>query len=150
MVVRIRNPDSGTTDTISSLPIIACGVVSVMVLLEAMAIVSPSQVSEESLISHARYILDNALTRLTEQSEGGRRFLFNDFELRIKVLMFSLKIEDGISSSLEVRLLNELASTFKISGDVKLTNQRVTIGAPVLYMKGGAPYPAEIIVVVGT
>ena len=144
--------ENAATDVLSSLSVIACCIVSVMMLLGVFAhsMTGESSGSEGNvLLGECQNILSTALGHLTSESQDGRRYISHDWENRLKVIDFDLKIGLDTSASVEVRLFNKLPFELALVGNISSCGEVRSASEPVILIADGRLNPGEIIVKVG-
>jgi len=144
----MRNDAAGTTDVLSSLPIIACCIFAVMMLVAAIG-QSAGRDGREGLEGPCGELLDEALRNLTAQSEDGRRYLYMDWEERAGALRPAECSDALLTSSIEVRLLGVNSSELILHGNLSSCREVFSEGAPVLLVSGRCTIPGEIVARVG-
>jgi len=144
--------ENAATDVLSSLPIIACCIVSVMILMGvfAHAMAGGSGDSEgKALIEECQRILSTALGHLTSESQDGRRYIAHDWEGRLKSIDFGLETRRDASVSIEVRLFDHAPYESALTGNVSMCQEVRSASEPVILIDHGRLNPGEIIVKVG-
>ena len=151
MCIMTRSDDA-STDVLSSLPIIACCVVSVMILLVSFSHAmsrGSSGSGSDALAEECRRIISLAFGELTSESQDGRRYLANDWADRLTDIEFFPETPLGESASIELRLFDHAASEFPLAGNVSSCPEVRTISEPVILVDRGRAFPGEMIVKVG-
>jgi len=148
-MIRLEN---AATDVLSSLPIIACCIVSVMILMGTFshAMAGGSGDSEgKALIEECQRILSTALGHLTSESQDGRRYIAHDWEDRLKSIDLDPETERDASASIEVRLINQAPYELALAGNISMCQEVRSASEPVILIDHGRLIPGEIIVKVG-
>jgi hypothetical protein len=145
--------DSAATDILSSLPIIACCIVSVMILVGVLAHTTSggSIVSKGgALDEECHRILSTTLKVLTSESEDGRRFIAHDWEVRLRSMEFHPEDGPDVSLSIEVRLFRLAPFEIAVAGSISSCQEVRSAAEPVILVDQGRLVPGEIIVKVGS
>ena len=142
---------SGSTDVLSSLPLTACCIFAVMILLAAIGQSAgrSSARGGEDAEEACRELLDEAISLLTEDHIGGKRYLYDDWASRAQRLLPLVGEHEGLSFSICVRLFGEDVQELPLSGNSGGCREVFTESAPLLSMKAGRCLPGEIIAKVG-
>jgi hypothetical protein len=144
--------EDAATDVLSSLPIIACCIVSVMILMGtfAHAMSGGSGNSEgKALLEECQRILSMASGHLTSESQDGRRYIAHDWEDRLKGIDFNLETWQDAAASIEVRLFNQAPYELPLTGSISMCQEVRSASEPVILIDRGRLNPGEIIVKVG-
>jgi hypothetical protein len=144
--------ENAATDVLSSLPIIACCVVSVMMLMGAFshAMAGGSGDSgSKALLEECRRILSAALGHLATESQDGRRYIAHDWEDRLKGVDFDLEARLDASASIEVRLFDKAPYELVLAGNISMCQEVRSASEPMILIDHGRLNPGEIIVKVG-
>lgn len=151
-----RNPmpagAEGATDVLSSLPIIACCIIAVMVLVAAIGQTSGNGYEGgggAALDDSCAALLDETLNLLTERSEDGRRYLDADWRGRAVDVPLPESPIEGASYAVTVRLLGERDTECSLSGNISACSEVFSESAPVMLVSGGVCIPGDIIARVG-
>ena len=141
----------GATDALSSLPIIACCVFAVMVLVAAIGQTEPDGFASRGgfMEDSCGDLLGEALDLLTERSEDGRRYLDGDWMEHAADTPLPESSVDGASYAVAVRLLGEEAAEFPLNGNISGCSEVFSESAPVMLVSGGVHIPGEVIARVG-
>jgi len=145
----MKNDEHGTTDVLSSLPIIACCIFAVMILVAAIGQSAGGRGKDEGLSDSCNALLEQALKNMTVRSEDGRHYLDKDWRERAAILAPVGSEEGTVSSAIEVRLLGENTSMTGLSGNIGGCRESFSASAPVLLITGNICIPGEIIARVG-
>ena len=142
----------GTTDVLSSLPIIACCISAVMVLVAAIGQAAGGRfgrIGDDGMDESCEALLEQALRNMTIRSDDGRRYLDGDWSKRAP-LVSALNFQDtSMSSAIEVRLLGAPSCEFLLSGNTSICLEVYSASAPVLLITGGICVPGEVVARVG-
>lgn len=144
----MRSEADGATDVLSSLPIIACCIFAVMVLVAAIGQTAVSRYDgdgEAAMEESCRGLLAEAAKTLTERSEDGRRYLDKDWRERAAGMSPPESSPEGVSTAITVRLLGEEPSEFPLSGNISVCREIFSASAPILLVSEGTCIPGEII-----
>jgi hypothetical protein len=144
--------ENAATDVLSSLPIIACCIVSVMILMGTFshAMAGGSGDSEgKVLLEECERILSVALGHLTSESQDGRRYIAHDWEGRLEGIDFGLEIGRSTSASIEVRLFDQAPYELALAGNISMCQEVRSASEPVILIDNGRLNPGEMIVKVG-
>jgi len=142
----------GTTDVLSSLPIIACCIFAVMVLVAAIGQAAGGRfgrTGDGGMEESCEALLEEALRNMTVRSEDGRRYLDGDWGKRAPLVPAPNFQDTSMSSAIEVRLLGAPSCEFLLSGNMSSCLEVYSASAPVLLITGGICVPGEIVVRVG-
>lgn len=143
---------AATTDVMSSLPLIGCCVVAVMVLLAAIGQDAARTAHNDESISldeGCSMLLSKVLGLLTSVADDGVRYLTPDWKARMISLQSEATSGPEMPSSIIVRVFNSGESKFSISGNISLCRDVKSSSEPVLLVTSGDRIPGEIIVMVG-
>jgi hypothetical protein len=144
--------ESAATDILSSLPVIACCIVSVMILVGTFshATARGSSDSEgKALIEECKRILTTALGHLTSLSQDGRRYIANDWEGRLKDVDFGTETTRDASIAIQVRLFGLTPYELELAGNISMCKEVRSASEPVILIDQGRLIPGEIIAEVG-
>jgi hypothetical protein len=145
----MKKDDRGATDVLSSLPIIACCIFAVMVLVAAIGQSAKGHDGQSEIGKSCNALLEEALSNMTVRSEDGRLYLDLDWSDRAGDLPAARYQDSPLSSAIEVRLLGANSSVFALSGNLSSCNEVFSASAPVLFVSGGHCIPGEIVARVG-
>jgi hypothetical protein len=144
--------ENAATDVLSSLLVIACCIVSVMILMGtfAHAMAGGSGDSEgKVLIEECQHILSTALGHLTSESQDGMRYIAHDWESRLKSIDFDTEAGRGASASIEIRLFDHAPYELVLTGNISMCKEVRSASKPIILIDDGRLNPGEIIVKVG-
>jgi hypothetical protein len=144
--------ESAATDILSSLPIIACCIISVMILVGSFGhAMSRGFIDRDSgaLDESCNRLLSAAMGLLTSGADDGLRYLAQDWCDRLKDNDVGIAVGPGASASIVVRVLGQAQSEFSLVGDTSLCDELRSASAPVLLVSGGKVSPGEVMALVG-
>lgn len=144
--------DGATTDVLSSLPMIACCIVAVMVLIAAItSVVARQSASNESdhLSEDCRRLISEVMNAVTSEASDGRRYLAHDWQARVPGLAPDLSLDPGVSACIEVRVLGLLPWECTFAGNISECSEVRTLIEPVLIVDGQNCVPGELTAKVG-
>ncbi|HUW42804.1 MAG TPA: hypothetical protein VMW02_01060 [Thermoplasmata archaeon] len=143
--------ENAATDVLSSLPVIACCIVSVMMLMGAFshALAGGYRDSEsKALVEECQRILSTTLLHLTSARDG-RRYIAHDWEDRLKGIDFNPEAGRDASASIEVRLFDHAPYELALTGNTSMCQEVRSASEPVILINHGRLNPGEIIVRAG-
>lgn len=142
--------ESGSTDTLSTLPLVACCAVAVVVLIAAMKHAAGGVSPEiEELTSFCSELLENAERNLTRMSEDGRIYLNPGWTELAAEIEMPENVPGDISSLVIVRILGRAEFSLPIYGDVSSCSEVVSSAEPFIFVEGGVRLPGELIAEAG-
>jgi hypothetical protein len=141
--------ESGSTDTLSTLPLVACCAVAVVVLIAAMGrAAGGGSPQTEELTSFCNELIENAEENLTGMSEDGRLYLNPGWtELAAKIVI--PENSGGVASLLVVRILGKGEFLFPLSGNISGCSDVVSATEPFMLVEDGVRLPGELIAEAG-
>ena len=145
--------ENAATDVLSSLPVIACCIVSVMILVGVFAYTTaggPGRSESGALDDECQGILSTALKYLTSESDDGRRYIAHDWEVRLRSMEFDSDDRLDVSASIEVRLFRLATFEMAVAGDISACREVRSASEPVILVDHGRLVLGEIIVKVGS
>ena len=142
---------AGSTDTISTLPMIACCMIAAMTLVAALgtSITGDEDNASDQLSRICRESLDEVIGKIAMPSLDHLLYLLPDWQNRTSQLNFSSLIENGVSISIIVKIVRAKDCVLYISGDMESCEMRRFQSEPGLLAVGEKRIPAEIGVMVG-
>jgi len=144
--------ENAATDVLSSLPIIACCIVSVMILMGVFSHTMAGGSGDsggKALIEECQRILSTALGHLTSESQDGRRYIAHDWVDRLEGIDLDMETGRDASASIEVRLFDRAPYELALTGDISICQEVRSASEPVILIDHGRLIPGEIIVKVG-
>ena len=148
----MKNDTQGATDVLSSLPIIACCIFAVMVLVAAIGQAAGGRfgrTEDGGMDESCEALLEEALRNMTVRSEDGRRYLDGDWAKRAPLVSAPNIQDTPLSSAIEVRLLGAPSCEYTLSGNMSICSEVFSASTPVLLITGGICVPGEIVARVG-
>lgn len=147
----MRPDERGSTDVLSSLPLIACCTVAVMVLLAAIGHSAGGGSAEggEALGDICEAFLEGALDLLTDSSPEGKRYLYSDWQSRAAGLSAFMKDQEALSFTITVIMLGAEPQERELQGNTAVCTEVTADSAPILSMRSGWCTPGEIVAKVG-
>jgi len=141
----------GVTDTISSTALVACCILSSMVLISTLSYSFGEKNDQQLRILNDRgnALFKESLERLTEIGPNGIRYLRNDWAERAEA--FECPNDDNltVSCTITIRIFHQPDFSRAIAGDLGECALTKRFSAPALFMTGHSYLPAEILMVVG-
>lgn len=149
----MKRSENAASDVLSSLPVIACCIVSVMILVGVFAntmAVGSSDSKGGALDEECQRVLSLVLRALTSESEDGRRYIAHDWEIKLRSMEFDSDGRLDSSASIEVRLFRLATFELAVAGDISSCQEVRSASEPMILIDHGRLVPGEIIAKVGS